>query len=143
MKFPSNREELLDVVKLYGWTTSLVVLSLMVFWQGLTLYQYVQSWSLLEKRVQGVLGGDSLAKKKDQDQGPDGGRSVDATFFYRPEPSYVLSALINDRAVINGKEVKVGDQVEKAVVEKIDLGSVTLREEGADTPRVIQIHPGI
>jgi hypothetical protein len=162
MKLPSNQEEILDLVKQWGWTVGLALLSLLVLWKGLTLYQSVQSWRLTNEKVQHLLrGGDLGGKKKELAPFSPESRSVDSTFFFRPPPEYQLTAILGNYAVINGQEVRVGDRIEKAavdnpgspqkgdrpvkkaVVEKIAIGSVTIREEGAESPREILIHPGL
>ena len=70
-------------------------------------------------------------------------RAVDSTFFFHPKPAYTVSAILGNYVVINGREVKVGDRIDKAVVEKINIGSVSIREDGSDSPRELSLHPGL
>jgi hypothetical protein len=53
-----------------------------------------------------------------------------ADIFLRKNPSYQLSAIYKDQAVIDGQTVKAGDRIEKATVEKILLASVIIQEDG-------------
>lgn len=141
---PQTKEAWLELVKAWSWTIALAILVLFLMWQGLTLYGSVRSWQDLSNRVQSTLadGAAQALNRKTQEVAKEG-RTISSTFFYRPTPSYTLSAIFDNKAVINGKEVKVGDRVEKALIEKIGIESVTIREDGSNTPRDIQIHPGL
>jgi hypothetical protein len=143
-RFPKSKEELLPLVKSWGWTVGVVLLCGLILAQGLTLYLRVQSWHTLTERVQTLLLGGGLSAKKDRSKGETQvARATDSTFFFRPAPAYKLSAILGDYAVINGCDVKVGDRIEKAVIEKIGVGSVSIREDGSDSPREIVLHPGL
>lgn len=142
MEFPRNRAELVDMVKRRGWTAALALMLLLVAWQGLTLFGYVQSWRLLEDKVRLALAGGGIREAKPAPVSSPEKRQIEATFFHRPQPNYTLSAIFDDRAVVNGIEVRVGDRIEKAVVEKIGIGSITIREDGAKDSREIVMHPG-
>lgn len=142
MEFPKNRAEIVDMVKRRGWTAALALMALLVAWQGLTLFGYVQSWGLLEDKVRLALAGGGVREAKPTPNPSPERRQIEATFFHRPQPNYSLSAIFDDRAVVNGKEVRVGERVEKAVVEKIGIGSITIREDGSNDPREIVMHPG-
>lgn len=140
----TSQEMVVALVKKWGWTGGIVVLLLLLAWQGLTLYRSMQSWTATENKVRVALSGDSLRTKKGEDKGvPEAGRQVGETFFFRPKPEYKISAILDGKAVINGKEVRQGDRVDKAVVETIGVGTVTIREDGSDSPRELAIHRGL
>jgi len=69
-------------------------------------------------------------------------RAVEATFFYRPKSTYTLTAILSDYAVVNGKEVRVGDRIEKGVVKEIEPGFVSILDDGTKDPKKIDLHPG-
>jgi len=138
---PKSNEELLALVKRWGWTSGLVVLCGLILAQGLTLYRHVQSWDRLRERV-GIIT-DVVSKKERNKEEPPMARAVDSTFFFHPKPAYTVSAILGNYVVINGREVKVGDRIDKAVVEKINIGSVSIREDGSDSPRELSLHPGL
>jgi hypothetical protein len=143
-RIPKSKEELLLLVKNWGWTAGVVLLCGLILAQGLTLYLHVQSWDTLTDRVQNLLTGGGMGPKKDRNKDkPQVARSIDSTFFFRPQPAYSVSAILENYAVINGREVKVGDRIDKAVIDKINIGSVTIREDGTETPRELVLHPGL
>ena len=139
---PKSKDDLLQLVKSWGWTAGVVVLCGLIVAQGLTLYLHVQSWETLKEKVEVLLTGGGFKKEKGKDESQVA-RATDSTFFFRPVPTYAISAILGDYAVINGREVKVGDRIEKAVIEKINVGSVSIREDGADAPRELVLHPGL
>ncbi len=141
-RIPKTKEEWLALVKKWGWTAGVVLLCGLVLVQGLTLYLSVQSWQTLTERVISPGGGRSLHKDRKKEEAP-AVRAVEATFFFHPSPAYTVSAILGDYAVINGREVKTGDRIEKAVIEKINIGSVSIREDGSDSPRELILHPGL
>ncbi len=143
-RIPKSNAEWLVLVKTWGWTVGVVLLGGLIVAQGLTLYLHVQSWDSLTDRVQALLAGTGGTAKKDlKKESSPAVRTTDSTFFFRPSPSYVVSAILGDYAVINGREVKTGDRIDKAVVEKINISSVSIREDGSDSPRELVLHPGI
>ncbi len=144
IQLPNSRAEWEALVKENAWTILVAGFGLVALWQGLTLYSQMRSWESLETRVQNVVMKDPISAKKDRESGEDvGSRSITETFFYRPSSSYKITAILGDLAVVNGKEVKIGDSIEKAVVEKIELNSVTLKIEGEANPKRIELHPGL
>lgn len=139
-----SQEETITWLKAHAWSLAAAVLLALVAWQGLTLRTTVQSWSDLDAQIRALLSG-----KTDEIQGESAAavsesvdRQVTATFFYRPHVNYELTAIMGARAVINGSEVKVGDRVGDAVVQKIQPASVSLLEDGKTEQTVIEIHPG-
>jgi len=62
--------------------------------------------------------------------------------FRRDNTKYQLTAIYMDKAVINGKVVKVGDRVGKAIVQKIGTSTVTVQVEGQDHPRTLEMFKG-
>jgi len=144
LRLPGSQAEWEAFVKENIWTILTGALCLIALWQGLTLFTQMRSWADLQTRVQNVVSGETASSKKARDSAEnEGARSVIETFFYRPSSTYTITAIFGDRAVVNGKEVKVGDQIEKAVVQKIEINSVTLKEEGEDNPKRIEMHPGL
>lgn len=140
---PQNREAWLELVKAWGWTIALIILAVFLMWQGLTLFQSVRSWQNLSDRVQSTLAdGAAQAQNKKNGKVEAEGRAISSTFFYRPQPDYKLSAIFDNKAVINGQELKAGDRVGSALIEKIDIESVTIREDGSSKSREIPMHPG-
>lgn len=131
-------------VKENVWTIVIGALCLVALWQGLTLFGQVRSWQSLQDQVQTLIMRGVASGKNSEDTGDDAKkRALESTFFYRPSASYRITAILDGRAVVNGKEVKVGDRVENAVVEKIEVNSVTLKEEGEESPKRIELHPGL
>ena len=144
LEIPSSRREWEIFVKENYWAILGFLLCLVALWQGLTLYTQMRSWEQLQTRVQSVLNKDPFSPKKEgESKEMAKKRSVEETFFYRPSSSYEITAIFDDRALINGKEMKVGDTIEKAIVEKIEVNAVTLKVEGEDNPKRIELHPGL
>lgn len=131
-------------VKENAWTILIGALCLIALWQGLTLFGQVRSWQSLQGQVQSlIMKGVASGKNSEETQAESGKRSLESTFFYHPSTRYQITAILDGKAVVNGKEVKVGDRVENAVVEKIEVNSVTLKEEGEESPKRIELHPGL
>jgi hypothetical protein len=152
MKLPATQAEFVDWVKSNYRTVAIVLLCVLVSWQGLTLCLQMQSWHQLEKRAlylltAGLSEGSETSSEGGQEQGM---RSVEATFFYHPKPQYTLSAILDGTAVVtvkfHGREVKnqevqVGGRIDMATVESIDSNGITIREDGSNTPKRITLHP--
>jgi len=144
VRVPKNPAEWEALVKENVWTILVGLFVLIALWQGLTLFTQVRSWQGLQTRVQNVIAKEAIPPLKEEKSGEESdSRSIEETFFYRPSSSYKITAIFGDRAVVNGKEIKVGDRLEKAVVEKIEVNSVTLKVEGEDDPKRIELHPGL
>ena len=144
VQLPSSQAEWEAFVKENLWTILIGAVCLIALWQGLTLFTQVRSWERLQTRVQNVVMREAISSKKDRESGQgEAIRSVTETFFFRPSSSYKITAIFGDHAIVNGKEVKVGDRIESAVVKKIEINSVTLKEEGEDNPKRIELHPGL
>lgn len=62
--------------------------------------------------------------------------------FRKENIPYQLSAIFMDVACIDGKYVKVGDRVGKAVVKEISSTTVSILEDGKDQPRQIELFKG-
>ena len=140
-----DRDSAEEAVKKWGWTCAAVMLAAVVSWQGLTLHAQVQSWRRLKGKADellmgGVGGGGRNAAQTES--APDS-RTVESTFFNRPKSQYALTAILDHHAVINGQEVKVGDRVGRGLVQKIEPVSVTILEDGKETPKKIELHPGL
>jgi hypothetical protein len=69
------------------------------------------------------------------------GQEPKADLFFRRNPSYILTAIYKDQAVIDGRTVKAGDRIEKATVETILLSSVMIQEDG-QSPRELKMFQG-
>jgi hypothetical protein len=143
MKIPMEKEAWLALGKTWGWTCAIVALLIVILMQGLTLRATMQSWNQLTERVLSLMTmSGSQSRKKPVEEGKSGIRTIESTFFYHPQPNYTLSAIMGGIAVVNGKEVRVGDKIDKAVVEKVGIGSISIREDGADKAQEIVMHPG-
>ena len=144
VQFPKTQAEWEAFVKENVWTILVGLLALIALWQGLTLFTQVRSWRGLQDRVETVIAKEAIAPVRgDKSTEDEGKRSLDETFFYRPNSTYKITAIFDDRAIVNGKEIKVGDRLEKATVEKIEVNAVTLKVEGEDNPKRIELHPGL
>jgi len=143
MKIPQNSGELLVLLRLHAWTTLLVILGVLVFAQVLTLGYSMRSWHNLSTGVERLLADETESAAKTEGNGTDQQlRTVEATFFHSPTVGYALTGIYDDRALLNGQEVKVGDRVGKAVVQRIEIGSVTIQEDGAPASQELVLHTG-
>lgn len=143
MQIPHKAEEWVVFIRQNVWSIASLILTILVCYQGLTLVWSMRSWSSLEMKM-------NLLSKGGSSQGAGEGltlvaekRRVEATFFYRPVLTYNLTAILGDRAVVNGQEVKVGERVGRAMLTRIDIGSITLLEDGSTSPKQIDLHQGL
>ncbi len=69
-------------------------------------------------------------------------KKPEKNIFKREHIPYKLTAIFMDQAVIDGREVKVGDRVGKAVVKEIGNSHVKILEDGKEHPRTLSMFQG-
>ncbi len=81
----------------------------------------------------------------DAPNSPSGGDSTPPkpakNIFKKEEINYIVSAIYLDKAVVNGEEVGVGQNIGKAKVKEIGVSKIVLEEENGNA-RTVEMFPG-
>lgn len=83
------------------------------------------------------------SKPSDSNQAPnpEQPRKPAKNIFKKEEMNYMLSAIYMDKAVINGQEVGIGQNVGKAILKEIGINRVVLEEENGNS-RTVEMFQG-
>lgn len=84
---------------------------------------------------------DGDGKANTPPQPPQQNKNV-ADVFKRQKFSYSVSAVFNNKALVNNQLVKAGDRIQMATVVAVDAVSVTIHEDGKPSPQTLYVFQG-
>ncbi len=136
-------EQIKALVRAYWQHTALGLLALLVLFQlsswGMT---YIDLMKIDSRIAEAKTPGESEDAKEENQSGSNKNneeRKPEKNIFKKEEISYRLTAIYMDTAVIENKDVKVGDRVGKAEVKEIGLDYVVIQEDGKENTRRLEL----
>ena len=112
----------------------LIILGVILVLQWLSLGYTFYDFQKIDKKVS-IMNEEKEEPEENSNNQPPPPRNLQPkdNIFKRTTIPYVLTAILNDKAIIDGQTVAAGDRIQKATVESINIDSVVLEMEGEST----------